>query len=115
MRFVSASVFATMLFIAPAMSSAAPGPVHLPRASIAQPAGWWEQQRRPDEPRERYNHLPPNMRAYYDNLEYRIEMLDSWRGGDLRRRNPTQYRLMSDLIDQMRREQYAILQFRYHR
>jgi hypothetical protein len=101
----------------PAAGSAAPGPARLPQGGTAgtiQPVGWWEQQRA-GEARQRYEHLPPHMRSYYDTLEYRIEMLDSWRGGDLRQRNSTEYRLMSDLIEQMRREQYAILQYRYHR
>jgi hypothetical protein len=118
MHISSASVLAAALFVAPAMGSAAPAPTHPPlggTASNVQPVGWWEQEKRPNEARERYNHLPPNMRSYYDTLEYRIEVLDSWRGGDLRKRNPTEYRLMSDLIEQMRREQYAILQIRYHR
>jgi len=117
MRILSASLVATALLLAPAASSAAPAPHSLPAgaAHLAQPVGWWEQQPHPNEARERYDRLPPYMRDYYNVLEYRIGLLDNWRGGDLKRRNPTQYRLMSDLIDQMRREQYAILQFRYHR
>lgn len=119
MHILSASVLAALIFAVPVAGSAAPGPMHVPQGGadgLVQPvAGWWEQQRRPDEPRQRYERLQPNMRGYYDMLETRIETLDGWRGGDLRRRNPAEFRLISDLIDQMRREQYSILQYRYQR
>lgn len=117
MRMLSASLVAIAVLIAPAAGSAAPAPHALPAdpARLAQPVGWWEEQRRPDEPRQRYDRLPPNMRDYYNMLEDRIQTLEGWRGGDLRARNPGQYRAISDLIEQMRREEYAILQFRYRR
>ena len=116
MRVLSASLMATALLLAPIVGTAAPAP-H-PAASgvtLAQPVGWWEQQPQPNEPRQRYDRLPPYLRDFYNMLEYRIGLLDSWRGGDLKRRSPSQYRMMSDLIDQMRREQYSILKFRYPR
>jgi len=117
MRALSALFVTAALLTAPAVGFAAPAshPLSSGNQGLAQPVGWWEQQHRPDEPRERYDRLPPNMRDYYNALEYRIQTLDGWRGGDLRARNPNQYRAISDLIDEMRREQYAILQYRYHR
>ncbi|HTS92105.1 MAG TPA: hypothetical protein VMG55_08895 [Stellaceae bacterium] len=114
--FFLASLMGTALLLAPVvgMAASAPHPV-ASAAGLAQPVGWWEQQPQPNEPRQRYDRLPPYLRDYYNTLEYRIGLLDSWRGGDLKRRSPTQYRLMSDLIDQMRREQYSILKLRYPR
>ena len=117
MRILPTSLIATALLLAPFIGSAAPAPhpVATGGAGLAEPVGWWEQQQRPNEPRERYDRLPPNMREYYNMLEYRIGILEGWRGGDMRARNPNQYRAISDLIEEMRREEYAILQYRYHR
>ena len=87
MRSLSASLMVAALSLLPAVGSAAPAVPRSPSPGdssvvLAQyvvqggPPGWWEQEGRQDELRERYWHLPPRERFRYDQLEAQVR--DLW-------------------------------------
>ncbi|HEV3174580.1 MAG TPA: hypothetical protein VGZ72_01245 [Stellaceae bacterium] len=85
MRSLSLSLTIAALSLLPAVASAAPAtmpsmPAGDPSALLAQggpPPGWWEQEGRPDDLRDRYWHLPPRERFRYDQLEAQIRDLQA--------------------------------------
>jgi len=98
MRSLSLSLAIAAVSLLPAVASAAPatGPsvdtsVQLVQYYQQQP-GWWEQEGRPDELRERYWQLSPPQRYRYNQLEAQIR--------DLQARQ-----------EQLRREQRRILRW----
>jgi len=100
MRSLSLSVAIAALSLLPGLASAAPAATpSMPSSDTAvvlaqggPPQGWWEQEGRPDELRDRYWRLPPRERFRYDQLEQQIR--------DLRIRQ-----------EQLRREQRRILRW----
>lgn len=85
MRFLSRPLIVAALSLLPIAGSAAPAA--LPTASpshasvlLAQggpPQGWWEQEGRQDELRQRYWRLPPPERYRYNQLEQQIRELQA--------------------------------------
>ncbi|HXP73834.1 MAG TPA: hypothetical protein VN823_06780 [Stellaceae bacterium] len=85
MRSLSASLMIAAVSLWPSVGSAAPPAV--PSSSPTDssvllvqggpPQGWWEQEGRPDDLRDRYSHLPPRERYHYDQLEQQIRDLQA--------------------------------------
>ena len=80
MRLLSASLMVASLSLLPSLSSAAPAPESTLLAQYQQQyqqqPGWWEQEGRQDELRERYWRLSPPERYRYNQLEAQIR--DLW-------------------------------------
>ena len=85
MRSLSLSVAIAALSLLPAVASAGPataqpvpsGDTSVLLAQGGPPQGWWEQEGRPDELRDRYWRLPPRERFRYDQLENQIRDLEA--------------------------------------
>jgi hypothetical protein len=90
MRSLSLSVAIAALSLLPAAAAPATAPSTPPSETsvlLAQggpPPGWWEQEGRVDELRDRYWHLPPRERFRYNQLEAQIRDLE-FRQQQLRR------------------------------
>ena len=113
MRRMLLSLCSALLVASPLIANAAPQLVAPAPAArhIVPVQGWWEQERRHDDFRDRYWRLPPDQQARYNQLEFRIRQLQErqrheYREGDRR----SFYRLGAE-IEQARREQYRILHF----
>lgn len=100
-RVLIASVAALALgALAPAVGSAAPlMPPEVARSAspVVPVEGWWEQQHREKELRERYWRLPPSQRDRYDRLQAEINQLHQRRAeidAKLNRSLQEQYRIL---------------------
>jgi hypothetical protein len=90
MRSLSLSVAIAALSLLPATAAPVTAP-SIPSSETSvllvqggPPQGWWEQEGRPDELRDRYWHLPPRERFRYNQLEAQIRDLE-FRQQQLRR------------------------------
>lgn len=107
------SLCSAILAFAPLAAVAAPSlpaPVTV-QSPIVHVEGWWEEEHREDAFRDRYWHLPPEQRAHYDQLEFRIRQAQERQRHEYREGDRREFYALGEQIEQMRREQYRILQF----
>jgi len=99
-RIVFATVALALLGLTPVAGTAAPmvpETTTAGRPSITLVEGWWEQQHREEEYRDRYWRLPPRERDRYNRLQYQINQLQQQRqqiDAQLNRAQQDQYRLL---------------------
>ena len=114
MRRIATSLSVAMIALSPLAAVAAPD---FPAAPYAAPGhivrvdGWWEQEHREDAFRDRYYHLPPERRERYDRLESQIRELQERQRHEIREGDRREFYQIGEQIEQMRREQYRLLEF----
>ena len=114
MRRIATSLSIAMIALSPFAAVAAPDfPTAAPAAPghIVRVEGWWEQEHREDVFRDRYWHLPREQRERYDQLEFRIRQLQERQRHEIREGDRREFYQIGEQIEQMRREQYRIMQF----
>jgi len=114
MRRIATSLSIAMIALSPLAAVAAPDfPTAAPSAPshIVPVQGWWEQEHREDAFRDRYWHLPRDRRERYDQLEFQIRELQERQRHEIREGDRREFYQIAEQIEQMRREQYRILQF----
>lgn len=108
------SLCAAAIAFSPLAAMAAPGFQATPGSApshVLNVDGWWEQEHRADNFRDRYWQLPPEQRARYDQLEFQIRRLQDRQRHEAREGDRREYYQISEQIEQMRREQYRIMRF----
>ena len=111
MRRILLSLCSAVIVASPLIAEAAPRPAAPAASPIVRVQGWWEQEHREDAFRDRYWRLPPNERARYDQLEFRIRQLQERQRHEYREGDRRSFYRLSAEIEQARREQYRILHF----